>query len=92
MNLPGPDEWIIAGVAIGLAALICGLLTSQLKARNGWMIACLLSGGLYVAVSLRLEMLGVRTPLLGDTLSQGLRWSLLLTALYSFYRFRLRRS
>lgn len=69
--------------AAGYALALSAMLHLIARSTSHWLIACLVSSGLYVAVSLRLDLHPSTSPWI-----DGLRWGLLAAALYSFFRYR----
>ena len=64
------------------AIVLCSGLHFTLKQRQHWLVACLITSGLYVVLSLQLERSS------GIDHLAGLRWGLFAAALFSFVRYR----
>lgn len=69
--------------AAGYALAIAAVLHLAAKTTSQWLLACLVTSGLYVAVALQLDLRPSPSPLI-----DGLRWGLLAAALFSFFRYR----
>ena len=65
------------------AGLLALVLHQLARTRYQWLTACFIASGLYVVLALRLDAGPTPSPLI-----DGLRWGLLSTALFSFFRYR----
>lgn len=75
----------ITAWSVGAGIVLCLALHLTLRGSSHWLVATLLASGFYVVLSMQLERQAA------PDWTEGLRWGLFGSALFSFLRYRFAR-